>query len=109
MGLLLLCLFPMVKTHVGIAKEERKYILSFRREQDIRKALCMLKTDLHEHAYSWDELMKGVENERYILKKLKQSTKKSLESGMVMRATLFVGNEKVERTVYVEKAVDHPH
>lgn len=109
MGLLLLCLFPMIKTHVGIAKEERKHIQEIRQELLVRKALCNLKIDLHEHKVSWEELMKGVKNERFALEKLKQSTKNNNESGMVLGATLYVGEKEVERTVYVEKTADRPH
>lgn len=109
MGLLLLCLFPLIKTHVGIAKEERKRIQEIRQELQVRKELCSLKIDLHEHKVSWEELMKGVRNERFALEKLKQSTKNNNESGMILGVTLYVGETEVERTVYVEKTADRSH
>ncbi|MCC5831947.1 MAG: hypothetical protein JJU12_02770 [Chlamydiales bacterium] len=109
MGLLLLCLFPMIKTHVGIAKEEKKAIEAIRQELQIQEALCSLKIDLHKHIYSWEELIKGVKNERYLLNKLKKSTKNNTnESAMVLGATLLIGEKEIERRIYVEKKADRP-
>lgn len=109
-GLVLLCLFPMIKTHLGIARAERKQMNALNREKEICSALCRLKMDLHQHTYSWEALMKGVNTQTYSLKKEKQSTKKKNgESGMVLCATLHFENEEIERLVYVEKALLHTH
>jgi len=107
MTLLLLCLFPLVKTHVGIAREELKQIQALQHEQEARAVFCTLKTKLHEHAFSWEQLMQGVHTDLYTVKKLEQSTKHTSESGMILGVTLHLGKDTFERTVYVEKALDH--
>ncbi|MEZ5315280.1 MAG: hypothetical protein R3E91_03600 [Chlamydiales bacterium] len=107
MGLLILCLFPMIKTHVTIVKEERKQLREILEPLKIYKAICDLKIDLHEHRYSWEELMKGAKNDKYVLKKLKQSTKINQESGMILNAILLIEGRKIERTIYVEKTLNY--
>ncbi len=105
MGLLILCFFPMVKTHLGIARENLKEVHAIKQEEAIRMAMYELKRNLHEHKHGWEELMKGVENDTYTLTKAEQSTKNSGESGMIILA--HVKKEKITRRIYVEKALDH--
>lgn len=103
-GLLLVCFFPMIKTHVGIAKEEAKQVRALREELLVQEKFCDFKTLLHEHAYSWGELMKEGEKGSFFVTKLDQSIKNNNESGLLLNVALSLGDKTYERTVYVKKA-----
>ena len=111
MGLVLLCLFPLIQTHIGMAKAERAAIETLEQKFYVQEAICKLKERLYEHEFTWEQLMHSVGDENFTLTKLEQSTKKGApESGLVLLATFFFGEDTTyERTVYVTKTRSLTH
>ncbi len=111
MGLVLLCLFPLIQTHMGIAKAEQAEIRTLEQRFYVQEAVCALKKRLHEHEFTWEQLMQNVKEEHLTLTKLEQSTKKGApESGLVLLATFSFDEETTyERTLYVTKTRSLTH
>lgn len=110
MALLMLCLFPMIKTHAGIAQEEMKQLRELREEQEAENFFCEeIKRRLFEHHYSWKQLMEGVKEEGFTIKKVEQSTKHSSRSGMIVKVTFKLDKKNHTRMVYLEKTTRNAH
>lgn len=105
--LLLLCLFPLLKTHLGLAQGEGKEIAALKEVVKQEADLCLLKTQLYERKVSWEKLIKGVELEGYSLKKIDQVYKHNGEKGILLCATRKGSNYK--KMIYVEKALPNSH
>lgn len=62
--LISLCLFPMIKTHALMRKEERKQLEQVLLEKASQDAFCLIKEKLYENkGHSWEELMAGTVGE----------------------------------------------
>ena len=107
MGLLLLCLSPLIKTHVGMHRADLEQIHKLEAEIDVHNAYCKMKEALFSQNYTWEQLMGGVEVGGFTLCKVDQSTKHDQESGLLLKALYELNDQEYERRVYVEKARSH--
>lgn len=107
LSLLLLCLFPLLKTHIGLTKGAGKEIAALKEALKQEEDFCQLKTKLYEHKVSWEELMQGTKLEGYTLKRVDHVHKHDGEKGILLKATRNDSNYK--KMIYVKKALSNSH
>ena len=93
LALLTLCLFPLLKPHITINRDQREKLERIQLERISKGAFCEIKERLHTQEWSWQHLLKGISGElsesppvysgqkrfhkyqpRYSLKKIDHST-----------------------------------
>lgn len=125
--LIVLCLFPLIKPHTSIRKEEQAFLYEMQLERLAQEAFCILKEDLYNNKLSWNSLRKGcsgtLDHEfslttgakkikhvscNYIIQVIDHCEKKSNKNGLLLAVDLeFQLNDGLqhlyERTLYLEK------
>lgn len=114
LALLMLCLFPLIKPHLGIHKVQVVNLEKMQGEQKAYNMFCRLKERLYENRHSWKELMEGTEGTiekegevcRYVITQLDYAYKQnSPNSALVLDIALYFPNQEnpYSHTLYVER------
>lgn len=107
LALIVLCLFPLVKSQALMRREERKNLEQMQSEQLAQVAFCKLKEDLYENkAHTWDELMtqaEGIIADCTYIISLLEYTNKTEKEGLVVSIVFTIGDSEVQRSLYLER------
>jgi len=95
LGLVLLCLFPLVKPLVHIRLQTTLALEETRLERLASLAFIEVKQRLYEHQYSWDELRKGIEDELSPITLTIKDTKTGNEQSKTIHRHFVI--EKIDR------------
>lgn len=103
LGLLSLCLLPILKTQLGIVQHSYATLRTLQEEAEVGRRFCALKEALYEHRYSWEALRTGIATQELSLRTVDHSTKQTDASFLLVEATLFVGKKPYVRTLSIQK------
>ncbi|MCH9608553.1 MAG: hypothetical protein S4CHLAM45_11310 [Chlamydiales bacterium] len=97
LALIALCLFPLVKPHLAIKKEEYAYVQKLKQRPLLQNARCQFLEDLYSHKYSVTQL-----RENFNLSEAKQ--KPSLNKrGYLLTVHLNSAEEVEPHTFFIEE------
>ena len=112
LALITLCLFPLLKPHIGIQKKQKERLEKIQLERFSKAAFCKVKEKLCENkTWSWHLLLKGVSGEldipanvylggkeplayqtSYHIQKMDNSTKK--DGALVLQVDIYFTSRK---------------
>lgn len=102
--LIVLCLFPLVRTHTSIRVSQAKQHHQMKCDPLFQNMFCNIKQCLYERNYSWDQLKKGVSNSDFALQEIKECNKPSLKGhGMLLNITMKIDNLEQTRLLFLEE------
>ncbi len=128
LGLIALCLYPLVKPHALMHKKEIERLVEMQLEQISQTAFCQIKEKLYKHEHSWKELNQEAKGElepvtvvtgknsikklpcSYTIKQIDHCNKKKpLINALVVEIQLKFNNSDkwiFTRTLYLERRAE---